>query len=73
MSLFSFSSDDIYSIFVAVLFSIVGFAAWRYGRRSQSGRHMILGVVLMGYGYFVHNVWWSLGIGTLLVIFLFWP
>jgi len=66
-------SIDYKTIFIGIFFSIVGFGAWRYGRKSQSGRHMLLGVALMFYPYFVPNPWWSLLVGSLLTIFLFWP
>ncbi len=66
-------SFDVKTIVIGIVFSIVGWMAWRYGRRHQSGRHMILGVVLMVYPYFVSNLWWSLALGSLLTVSLFWP
>ena len=66
-------SFDYTTIFVGIAFSIVGWGAWRYGRKIQSGRHMLLGVALMGYAYFVPNPWWSFVVGSLLTGFLFWP
>ncbi len=66
-------SFDPYAIFLAIIFSLVGYCAWRYGRKTQSGRHMILAVALMGYGYFVTNPWWSLAVGSVLTVLLFWP
>ncbi len=67
------SSFDYSTIFVGILFSLVGWLAWRFGRKTQSGRHMMLGVGLMAYAYFVTNVWISLGIGSALTLLLFWP
>lgn len=61
------------TIVVALFFSIVGYCAWRHGRHAQSGRHMILAVLLMVYPYFVWNFWWSLIAGSALTVFLFWP
>ncbi len=66
-------SFDYKTILVGIFFSIVGWLAWRHGRKTQSGRHMILGVGLMAYAYFVSSFWWSLGIGSVLTVFLFWP
>lgn len=63
-------SFDYRTIFIGIAFSIIGWGVWRYGRRMQSGRHMILGVVLMAYPYFVSSPWWSLAIGLLLCFFL---
>jgi len=61
------------SLFLGLAFSIVGWGAWRHGRKSQSGRHMILGIALMAYPYFIPNPWWSFAVGSLLTGFLFWP
>ncbi len=61
------------AIIVAVLFSLVGFAAFRYGKRNGEPRQLFLGIALMAYGYFVSNAWLSLSIGALLTILLFFP
>jgi MFS family permease len=64
-------SISIATIVIAVAFSIVGYAAFRYGRKHGEPRPLILGIALMGYGYFVSNPWLSLGIGAVLTLFLF--
>jgi hypothetical protein len=64
-------SISIATIVIAVVFSIVGFAAFRYGRKNGEPKPLILGIALMGYGYFVSNPWISFGIGALLTLFLF--
>ncbi len=64
---------DFYTILYGVLFGLVGIAAWQYGRRQASGRHMLLGVALMCYGYFVPGKLWSLLVGVVLTALLFWP
>ena len=61
------------TILLAVLFSLVGFAAFRYGRKNGEPRPLLLGVALMAYGYFVSNAWLSLAIGAVLTILLFFP
>ncbi len=61
------------TILFAVLFGLVGFAAFRYGRKNDEQRPLFLGIPLMAYGYFVSNAWVSLGIGALLTILLFFP
>ena len=61
------------TILVAVLFGLVGFAAFRYGKKNAEPRHLFLGIALMAYGYFVSNVWLSLAIGTILTLLLFFP
>jgi hypothetical protein len=61
------------SIAVAVFFGLVGFAAFRYGKKNGEPRPLFLGIALMAYGYFVSNVWVSAGIGALLTLSLFFP
>ncbi len=61
------------TILIAVLFGLVGFAAFRYGRRNSEPRPLFLGIALMAYGYFVSNAWASFGIGALLTLLLFFP
>lgn len=61
------------TIVVAVVFGMVGFAAFRYGRKNGEMRPVVLGVALMAYGYFVSNAWVSLAIGSVLTVLLFFP
>ena len=61
------------TIAVAVFFGLVGFAAFRYGRKAGEPRPLFLGIALMAYGYFVSNAWVSFGIGALLTLLLFFP
>jgi cyanate permease len=61
------------TVLVAVLFGLVGFAAFRYGRKNGEPRPLFLGIALMAYGYFVSNAWISFGIGALLTLLLFFP
>jgi hypothetical protein len=61
------------TILVAVLFGLVGFAAFRYGKKNAEPRPLFLGIALMVYGYFVTNAWVSLAIGAVLTLLLFFP
>lgn len=61
------------NIFVVVLFSLVGFAAFRYGKRNAEVRPMLLGAALMVYGYFVSDAWLSLLVGAVLTALIFFP
>ena len=64
---------DFTTILFGLLFGGIGFAAWGYGRRARSGRHMVLGVALMAYSYFIPNRWLSGLAGAVLTALLFWP
>jgi hypothetical protein len=61
------------NIFVVVMFSIVGLAAFRYGKKNGEPRPLVLGVLLMVYGYFVSDAWISLLVGGLLTGLIFYP
>ena len=61
------------TIVIAVFFGMVGFMAFRYGKRAGEPRPLFLGIALMAYGYFVSNAWVSFGIGALLTLLLFFP
>jgi hypothetical protein len=61
------------TILVAVLFGLVGFAAFRYGKKNGEPKPLFLGIALMAYGYFVSNAWLSLAIGVVLTALLFFP
>ncbi|MFI5142914.1 MAG: hypothetical protein ACHQQS_05065 [Thermoanaerobaculales bacterium] len=61
------------NIFVVVIFSLVGLAAFRYGKKNAEVRPLVLGVLLMVYGYFVSNAWVSLLVGGVLTALIFYP
>jgi hypothetical protein len=61
------------TILLAVLFGLVGFSAFRYGRKNAEARPLFLGIALMAYGYFVTNAWVSLAIGSVLTLLIFFP
>lgn len=61
------------TILFAVLFGLIGLAAFRYGKKNGEPRQLFLGIALMAYGYFVSNAWVSLGIGAVLTLLLFFP
>ena len=64
-------SISVATIVIAIVFSIVGYAAFRYGRKNGESKPLMIGIALMAYGYFVSNPWVSLGIGAALTAFLF--
>ena len=61
------------NIVVVAIFSLVGFAAFRYGRKNDETRPMLLGAALMVYGYFISNAWLSLVVGGVLTALIFFP
>lgn len=61
------------TLVLALFFGLVGFAAFRYGRKNQEPRPLFIGIALMAYGYFVTNAWVSLVVGSVLTLLLFFP
>ena len=62
-----------WTIFGGIIFSIIGWYAFRHGKREKSMRPMVLGIVLMVYPYFVANTFlaYAIGIGLTAALF-FW-
>ena len=58
-------------LFAMLLYSCIGWGVWRYGKKQGSVTHMILGVALMGYSYFVSNTIALYAIGTGLTLLIF--
>ena len=53
-------------IFGSLLFGLVGWAAWRYGKKQERPRTKWLGMVLMVYPYFVSTTWLMYLVGAAL-------
>lgn len=58
-------------LFASLLFGIVGFAAYRYGKKAGSLSPMAIGVTLMVYPYFVSQTWLLYAIGFVLCAALY--
>jgi hypothetical protein len=58
-------------IFGAVVFGLVGFAAFRYGRKAGKPVTLWLGVALMLYPYAVSRTWLMYAVGVALCAGLF--
>jgi hypothetical protein len=54
------------ALFASLIFGIIGFAAFRYGKKSALIVPMFLGIVLMVYPYFVPETWMIYAIGCAL-------
>jgi len=59
-------------IFGCILFSLVGLAAWRWGKVVQRPRIRWLGVGLMFYSYATGPTWLLYGVGIALCGALWW-
>jgi MFS family permease len=51
-----------------LVFSVIGYAAWRYGRKTSRRPTMWIGVALMFYPYVVSRTWLLYVVGVALCI-----
>jgi len=60
-------------LFAALLFGVIGLAAFMYGRKQARFSAMTVGVALMAYPYFVDNAWalWSIGVALCAALYFF--
>ncbi len=58
------------SLFLSILISVVGLGFVIYGKRQRRAPQLVVGVVLMGYGYFVSSVVWMLVIAAAVLVAL---
>ena len=65
------SGFSVATIIAGLLFGTIGFAAFIYGKKQGSWKPLVIGLVLMGYPYFVTDPFWLFGIGAGLTILLF--
>lgn len=59
-------------LFGALLFGIVGFAAYRYGKKAARSSTRWTGFTLMVYPYAVSETWLLYALGTALCAGLYW-
>lgn len=55
-----------------ILFSVIGYAAYRYGRKAERPRVKWLGVALMLYAYATPETWQLYAVGGVLSAALYW-
>lgn len=60
-------------LFAGILFGLVGFIAFRYGRKNILIGPMVIGLALMVFPYFVGPTWAVYGVGVALCgLLYFW-
>jgi hypothetical protein len=63
-------SFDANSLLLSLLFSSVGFVLFAYGKKQSRFPHMIAGVLLMIYPYFVSNLIAMSAVGVVIIALL---
>lgn len=59
------------ALFASLLFGVIGFAAFRYGKKHVLWSPIVIGIVLMAYPYFISQTWLIYAIGCVLCGALF--
>lgn len=63
---------DLGSLALSFLVSGIGFVLFSYGRKMSRGPHVLTGIVLMAFPYFVSSVWLVALIAAALCFGLYW-
>lgn len=58
------------ALLASMLIGGVGFVSFAYGKKQRRLPQMLVGLILMGYPYFVDSVAWMLGIAAGLLVAL---
>lgn len=69
-SLFEGGAFDGYNILAGFIFGTIGWGALSYGRKLERWKPVTIGLALMIYPYFIFNRWLLWGIGTALLVTL---
>lgn len=59
------------NLFASVMFGIVGYAAFRYGRKVKSRNPVYIGLMLMLYTFVVTQTWAIYAVGLVLCLALY--
>ena len=62
---------DANSLIASLIVSSVGFVLFKYGRKMERTPHVVTGIVLMVFPYFVPQVLAMLGVAALLCLLLY--
>ncbi len=59
-----------YNLLAGLIFGMLGWGAFRYGKQLDRWKPRVIGLALMFYPYFVSNAWllWAVGVGLLVVL-----
>lgn len=58
-------------LFGLILFSVIGYAAYRYGKKAAAGRTLWIGVAIMLYPYATSETWQLYVVGVALCVGLY--
>ena len=59
-----------YNLLAGLIFGTIGWGSFRYGRKLELWKPVVIGLALMIYPYFFSNPWLLWGIGVVLLVAL---
>ena len=59
-------------LFGSFIFSLIGFAAFRYGKKTESMNTMFIGGAMIFYPYFISATWLLYAVGALFCAALYY-
>jgi hypothetical protein len=61
------------NLFGALIFGVIGLAAFLYGKKQAKMGPLVIGLLLMIYPYFIEETWilWAIGAALTVAIFFF--
>lgn len=51
-------------LFLSLLFGLIGTSVYIYGKRCTNIRHILLGIALIGFPWFISGLWPTLLVGV---------
>ena len=66
-----FGGNNLGLLGVGLVTGVIGFGGFRYGKSNDSTRHIVYGILLMAYPYVVYQLSYSIGIGVILTLLMF--
>ena len=54
---------DVPNLIASLLFSVIGLFYFKYAKRNSELKFAVVGALLMAFGYFTPNIWWTIGVG----------
>lgn len=61
---------DVPSLIASLIVSGIGYVAFRYGKSQERLPQIVIGLVLMGFPYFVPDAWLMLAVAAVLCLLL---
>ena len=64
---------NLYNILAGIIFGILGWGAFSYGKKLELWQPRAIGLALMLYPYFIYNKWlvWIVGVGLLVLLWFY--